>query len=285
LNKIKILITGANGQLGQSLQKIPQSKNFDLVATDIHELDITQANSIESFFYKNSIDYCINTAAYTAVDLAEKEKEKATQLNKIAVKNLALNCERFKVHFFHISTDFVFDGQKATPYTETDAVNPLGIYGATKLAGELAALEKCSATTILRTSWLYSPYGKNFVKTMLRLASERDNLGVVSDQVGTPTYAHDLAAIIFKLIELEHTPAGIFHFSNQGVASWYDFAHAIFELTNTKVELSPIFTRNFPTLAQRPAFSVLDKSKITKAFHGQNIRHWREALKDYLEVL
>lgn len=283
--KKKILITGANGQLGQSLQQGDIAKNYELLTTDVRELDITNNNSVKAFFQKNKVDYCINTAAFTAVDLAETKQEKASLLNQEAVKSLATSCQQHHVHFFHISTDFVFDGQKATPYTEEDKTSPLGVYGATKLAGEIAALESCENTTLLRTSWLYSAFGKNFVKTMLRLAEERDALGVVVDQVGTPTYAHDLADVIFQLIALENTPSGIFHFSNQGVASWYDFAHAVFELTNTSISLNPISTKDFPTPAQRPAFSVLDKSKINKAIEGYAIRHWREALAECIKKL
>jgi len=281
--KQTILLTGANGQLGNELRQLVASFSaFEWIFTDIEELDISNTEHVEQFFEKYHFKFCINTAAYTAVDKAESDTEKAQEINANAVRNLVQQCQKFETTLIQISTDFVFEGTKNTPYFETDSSNPLSIYGKTKLDGEKEALEN-PKTFVIRTSWLYSEFGHNFVKTMLHLAKNRNELRIIADQIGTPTYAHDLAKCILTIIEKVQSEGnfeeyGIYHFSNEGVASWYDFAHAIFELKNQSINLIPIPTEDYPTPAVRPKFSILDKRKIKQTF-GIQIPHWHTSLK------
>ena len=280
-----VLVTGAGGQLGQSLQFI--AKNFpeiDFVFCNSKELDITNKFAAEAVFNKTKPDFCINAAAYTAVDKAEVEYEKANLINVTGPKNLAEICKHHNTILLHVSTDFVFDGIKKTPYNEIDNTNPNGVYGQTKLDGELAIQAIWNKHFIIRTSWVYSQFGNNFMKTMLRLASERESLSVVNDQIGTPTNAIDLAEVLIKIIiTTKNKPTnynfGIYNFSNEGQCSWYDFAKKIFEFNNIKIDLKPILTTEFPTPAKRPKFSVLDKFKIKTAFDIQ-IKTWEESLID-----
>lgn len=278
-----VLVTGAKGQVGQALQFIaPNHPDVQFVFCDSKELDITNLNNIKQIFEHFKPNYCINTAAYTAVDKAESELEKAHLINVVGAKNLAKFCKEFDTILLHISTDFVFDGTKDSPYSEEDIPNPTGVYGQTKLDGEKAIQETWHKHFIIRTSWVYSQFGNNFMKTMLRLASERDKLSVVNDQIGTPTNAVDLAEVLLKMVT-EHSKLitehfGIYNFSNEGQCSWFDFAKKIFEFNDIKINLEPIPTTSFPTPAKRPAFSVLDKSKIKKAF-GVEVKHWEMSLK------
>lgn len=258
----RVLVTGANGQLGKSINQIlPNYPELKIVFTDVKELDITNPEEVNTFFENHAFDYCINCAAYTAVDKAEEEVDKAYLLNATAVKNLAEECQTSGVVLIHISTDFVFDGIKRTPYTEEDTPNPLSVYGKSKLKGEEHIKEICERHFIVRTSWLYSEYGKNFVKTMLRLAETRDEISVVNDQIGSPTYAGDLAEFILKIASSESIAYGIYHYSNFGEISWYDFAVEIFRQHKKKVRVVPIPTSSYPTSAKRPPFSVLDLQK------------------------
>jgi dTDP-4-dehydrorhamnose reductase len=287
-----VLVTGANGQLGQALQSISGNyPEIDFVFCDSSRLDITDINNIKQNFKQFKPHYCINAAAYTAVDKAESEPEKAQLINVIGAKNLAEVCKEFDTILLHISTDFVFDGTSTAlsvtnGYTEEDSPNPTGVYGLTKLQGEKAIQETFEKHFIIRTSWVYSQFANNFMKTMLRLASERDSLSVVNDQIGTPTNAVDLAEALISIItqtyNLQPTTYnhfGIYNFSNEGQCSWYDFAKEIFEINNVNINLSAIPTTSFPTPAKRPAFSVLDKSKIKNTF-GITILDWQTSLKN-----
>lgn len=293
----KILLTGANGQLGNEIKLlISQLPDYEFVLTDVQELDICNSQAIEHIFAKNSFAFCINAAAYTAVDRAETDAEKAFLINEKAVALMAQTCQKYQTILFHISTDFVFDGKNYLAYQEENICQPLSIYGKSKLAGENLALQNNPQTFIIRTSWLYSVFGSNFVKTMLRLSKEKPEIKVVADQIGSPTYAKDLAQSIFSMIlevnkllalkDLEKLNKlfGIYHYSNEGVASWYDFAQAIFEYQNIKTPLYAIRTAEYPTPAIRPAFSVLDKSKIKQIFNF-NIPHWRESLQNCLKSI
>jgi dTDP-4-dehydrorhamnose reductase len=285
-----VLVTGANGQLGQALQFIaPTHPEIQFVFCDSSKLDITNLNNVEQLFKQFEPDFCINTAAYTAVDKAESEHEKAHLINVVGAKNLAEVCKEFDTVLLHISTDFVFDGDSSklgmtNGYKETDTPNPTGIYGQTKLDGEKAIQETWNKHFIIRTSWVYSQFGNNFMKTMLRLASERDKLSVVNDQIGTPTNAVDLAEVLVKIILTNNRQPttdnfGIYNFSNEGQCNWYDFAKKIFEYNNIKINLEPIPTTSFPTPAKRPAYSVLDKSKIKKVL-GVEVKNWEKSLKN-----
>jgi dTDP-4-dehydrorhamnose reductase len=280
-----VLVTGANGQLGQSLQFIaPTYPTIQFVFCDSSKLDITNLNNIKQIFEQFKPTICINTAAYTAVDKAESEPEKAHLINVVGAKNLAEVCKEFDTVLLHISTDFVFDGTKDSPYSEEYIPNPTSVYGQTKLDGEKAIQETWDKHFIIRTSWVYSQFGNNFMKTMLRLASERDTLSVVNDQIGTPTNAVDLAEVLVKIVQssITHHPSpntfGVYNFSNEGQCSWYDFAKKIFEFNKITINLEPIPTTSFPTPAKRPAYSVLDKSKIKKVF-GVEVKYWEMSLK------
>lgn len=281
-----ILVTGKNGQLGNELQQLAASfPFFDFVFTDRSSLDITNAEQVNNFFKENKIAYCINAAAYTAVDKAQAEKDAALLTNEKAVSNLALACQAHGSRLLHVSTDYVFDGQADQPYTEDHPVRPVNFYGETKLKGEEAAMQNPSSI-VIRTSWVYSKFGNNFVKTMLRLMADRDQLNVVSDQVGSPTYAADLAKALLHIIRTIHQnpgmPGGIYHYSNEGVISWYEFAVAIQEMSGASCTISPIPTSAYPTPASRPAYSVLSKEKIKQTF-SLHIPKWRDSLKEYFQ--
>lgn len=279
----KILVFGGRGQLGQSLQAVA-GDDERLVFLSSKEADVCNEIQLAALFTSYKPDIIINCAAYTAVDKAEDEIEKAQLLNTKAPAILAKLCKQYNVELIHISTDFVFAGNKTGWLNELDATEPIGVYGQSKLDGERAIQQIWEKHFIIRTSWLYAEYGNNFVKTMLRLAKEKEQLNVVADQVGSPTYAVDLAKVIFEIIDFSDRAYGIYHYSNDGVASWYDFAHSIFELSNQIIALSPIPTTAFPTPAKRPAYSVLDKSKIKKQFNIQ-IPHWRDSLKACLKKI
>ena len=281
----KILVTGANGQLGQCLQKISsQFEEFEFIFTDSETLDITNKEEVNDFFWQNAPDFCINAAAYTAVDLAETDIEKAFLVNADGTENLAEACAENNAQFIHVSTDYVFDGENNLAYTEEDFTNPLGVYGASKLAGDELALEVNPCSVILRTSWVYSEFGKNFVKTMLNLFATKDELNIVADQFGQPTNANDLAEAIMKIIKSEKITPGIFNFSNLGRISWFDFAEKIAGLSEAKIKLNAIETSQYPTPAKRPKNSVLDLDKISKTYAIQ-LKSWEESLEDCVQIL
>lgn len=281
----KILVTGANGQLGQCLQKISsQFEEFEFIFTDSETLDITIKEEVNDFFWQNAPDFCINAAAYTAVDLAETDIEKAFLVNADGAENLAEACSENNAQFIHVSTDYVFDGENNLAYTEEDFTNPLGVYGASKLAGDELALEVNPCSVILRTSWVYSEFGKNFVKTMLNLFATKDELNIVADQFGQPTNANDLAEAIMKIIKSEKITPGIFNFSNLGRISWFDFAEKIAELSDAKIKLNAIETSQYPTPAKRPKNSVLDLDKISKTY-GVQLKPWEESLEGCVQIL
>ncbi|WP_213197351.1 dTDP-4-dehydrorhamnose reductase [Cloacibacterium caeni] len=281
----KILVTGANGQLGQCLQKISsQFEEFEFIFTDSETLDITIKEEVNDFFWQNAPDFCINAAAYTAVDLAETEVEKAFLVNADGAENLAEACAENNAQFIHVSTDYVFDGENNLAYTEEDFTNPLGVYGASKLAGDELALEVNPCSVILRTSWVYSEFGKNFVKTMLSLFATKEELNIVADQFGQPTNANDLAEAIMKIIKSEKITPGIFNFSNLGRISWFDFAEKIAELSEAKIKLNAIETSQYPTPAKRPKNSVLDLDKISKTYAIQ-LKSWEESLEGCVQIL
>lgn len=274
----KVLVTGAKGQLGQCIQSIAhQYPTLNFLFVDKQQMDITNIIQISEFFKTHKVDWCINCAAYTAVDQAENHKEEAYQINVLGTRNIAQLCQEYDAKLIHISTDFVFDGLKTSPYTEWDATNPINVYGETKLKGELEVKAHCASHFIIRTSWLYSEFGHNFMKTMLRLASERDILRVVNDQIGSPTYALDLAEALLHIIQKDKDHYGVFHYSNQGQISWFEFAQTIFELVNHHIVLEQILTKDYPTLATRPLYSVLDTSKISEAFNLE-IPFWKDGL-------
>jgi dTDP-4-dehydrorhamnose reductase len=273
-----VLVTGANGQLGQAIQSIAKNYlNLNFVFCNSTDLDISNKENCQAVFRKIKPDYCINAAAYTAVDKAESEQYKAELINVIGAKNLAETCNELDAKLIHISTDFVFDGSNNIPYTENQIPNPRGVYGQTKLDGEKEIQNIFQNYYIIRTSWVYSQFGNNFMKTMLRLASERTSLSVVNDQIGTPTNAVDLAEALVQIV-LNNNQYGIYNFSNEGQCSWYDFAKKIFEINNVNIDLKAIPTSEFPTPAERPKYSVLDKSKIKSTF-GITIKTWEESLK------
>lgn len=275
---MNILITGCNGQLGNEMQVLQKDyPEHHWLNTDVNELDITNSDAINRFVEEHEIDGIVNCAAYTAVDKAESNKRLATALNAEAPTYLAAAMAKRDGWMVQISTDYVFDGTQHTPYTETDTPCPNSVYGVTKLAGEVAVAKTCPKHVIIRTAWLYSTFGNNFVKTMLRLGQEKQQLGVIFDQIGTPTYAHDLALAIMTIINKGIVP-GIYHFSNEGVTSWYDFTKAIHRIAGiTTCHVKPLHTAEYPTLAHRPAYSVLDKTKIKETF-GIEIPHWEESL-------
>ena len=277
---MKILITGCNGQLGNEMQllakKNPQHQYF---FTDVEELDITDAEAIDRFVQDNQVDCIVNCAAYTAVDKAEENEEFCNLLNNIAPGYLSKAIEKRGGYMVQVSTDYVFDGTNHTPYTEEEPTCPNSVYGRTKLAGEKQVLENCKQSMIIRTAWLYSTFGNNFVKTMIRLGQTKPELGVIFDQIGTPTYARDLAAAIFAAINQGIVP-GIYHFSNEGVISWYDFTKAIHRIAGINdCKVRPLHTEEYPTPAARPHYSVLDKTKIKKIY-GIEIPYWEESLRE-----
>jgi len=283
--KKNILVTGANGQLGQDFRKIATlflQCNFIFVTKE--QLLITDEDAVNIFFKNNPIDICINCAAYTAVDKAETERDLATSVNATAVGYLAKASRIYNAKFIHISTDYVFDGKGTNPYTEIDVTNPVNFYGETKLNGEHKALKENKETIIIRTAWVYSSFGNNFVKTMLRLMKIKESIGIVNEQYGCPTYAADLAIAIMQIITSNNFIAGIYHYSNKGKISWYDFAKEISLQINSHCVVNGISTKEFPTPASRPFYSVLDTTKITDTFHII-IPEWKDSLKKCLSVL
>ncbi len=281
-----ILVTGSNGQLGSELQSLAPAhdETCRFFFTDVAELDITDRQAVYSFVEQNRISVIVNCAAFTAVDKAESEPERCNLLNHIAPGYLAEAIASVGGTMIQISTDYVFDGTSCKPYKEEDITNPQTVYGRTKLAGEESVIRTCAGSMVIRTAWLYSTYGNNFVKTMLRLGKERDKLGVVADQIGTPTYARDLAKAILTVIEKGIKP-GVYHFTNEGTCSWYDFTKAIHRMEGIEdCEVSPIHTEDYPVPAKRPHYSVLDKTKIKQTYE-LDIRWWEDALKDCLKKL
>ena len=280
-----ILITGANGQLGNEMRNLSEeNKDYTHFFTDVAELDICNEQAVMDFVKKHDINVIVNCAAYTAVDKAEDNIELCRKLNADAVGYLAKAAEANQAEFIQISTDYVFDGTAHIPYRETEPTCPNSVYGSTKLAGEENALAFCTRAMVIRTAWLYSIYGNNFVKTMIRLGKERDVLGVIFDQIGTPTYARDLARVIYVAIHQGVVP-GVYHFSNEGVCSWYDFTkaiHRIAGLSNCKVK--PLHTDEYPTPTKRPNYSVLDKTKIKETYHIE-IPYWMDSLEECIKAL
>lgn len=282
----KILVTGANGQLGRELQTLTgQYPEFEFLFADRDTLPIDHREKIEAFFATHPLDFCINCAAYTAVDKAESDKENAFLINGEAPGWLAAACRNTGARFIHISTDYVFPGNSATPLRENDTTGPVNVYGASKLQGEHQALKQYpDGTLIIRTAWVYSEYGNNFVKTMIRLMNERPAINVVADQIGTPTYAADLAAAILHMVSGPHFIPGIYHYSNEGRISWYDFALAIRGKIGSTCTVNPIPTTDYPTPAARPAFSLLDKTLIRNTY-GLTIPDWQTSLDTCLTRL
>lgn len=282
---MKILVTGSYGQLGSSLRRVfDTDPEIEATYTDYDTLDITNPEVVERFLGDNKFDIVVNCAAYTAVDKAETDEILASTLNTIAVGNLGQAAVKSGAKVIHISTDYVFSGQGYRPYEENDEPYPQSIYGRTKLEGEALLSSFCPESLIIRTAWLYSEYGKNFVKTMLSLAEKHPQINVVADQVGTPTYAGDLAQAIYAIVKSEGWNPGIYHFTNEGVASWYDFAKAIFEDAGVEVKVNPIPTKEYPTPAKRPHYSVLSKGKIKRTF-GIEIPYWRDSLRKCLKQM
>lgn len=288
-----VLVTGANGQLGQAIQSIATDyPAIDFVFCSSSDLDITNLENCETIFKQYQPNFCINTAAYTAVDKAETEPEKAHLINVIGAQNLAEVCKKQDTVLLHVSTDFVFDGDNRVtssgvemPYTETDIPNPTGVYGQTKLEGEIAIQNTWEKHFIIRTSWVYSQFANNFMKTMIRLGNERNELSVVNDQIGTPTNAVDLAEVLLHIVKSQKSKVknfGIYNFSNEGQCSWYDFANEIFKLNNISINLKGIPTESYPTPAKRPKYSVLDKKKITTTF-GIQINTWQKSLLECIK--
>lgn len=282
---MKILVTGSYGQLGNSLRReFEKDPDIEAVYTDYDTLDITNREAVSRFIGDNRFDIVINCAAYTAVDNAETDDLKASALNTGAVGNLGEAAARYGTKVIHISTDYVFSGEGFRPYEENDEPYPQGIYGRTKLEGEGLLTSFCQDAMIIRTAWLYSEFGKNFVKTMLRLAKDHKELNVVCDQIGTPTYAGDLAAAIHAIVRHPEWKPGIYHFTDEGVASWYDFAKTIFDISNVDIKVNPVPTKQYPTPAKRPLYSVLSKDKIKKTF-GLEIPYWRKSLQKCLSQM
>ncbi|MDR0843732.1 MAG: dTDP-4-dehydrorhamnose reductase [Tannerella sp.] len=278
----EILVTGANGQLGQSIRTlVPASGHFHF--TDVDTLDIGDKRQLTDFVLSNHIQYILNCAAYTAVDKAEDDVAVCTRVNCDGVRNMGEVSQAHGLKIVHVSTDYVFDGKATRPYKEDDATNPTSVYGKTKLAGETALREACPGAVIIRTAWLYSEFGTNFVKTMLRLGNERDEINVVSDQLGTPTYAGDLAAAILTILNQSFVP-GVYHYSDKGVCSWFDFATKIMELAGVNCRVHPVTTQDYPTRASRPAYSVLSKEKI-KQVYGVEAPEWEDSLTVCLRKL
>lgn len=281
----KILVTGAHGQLGTELNFLTSlSEANSFVFADRNSLDITDAQSITELFQKEKFFAVINCAAYTAVDKAESESEQAHTLNAVAAGQLAVAAKQTNTRFVHFSTDFVFDGKGSIPYTEGDKTNALSVYGKSKLAGEELVLENNPEALIIRTSWLYSSFGNNFLKTILRLAHERDQLKIIFDQTGTPTYARDLAAAVLTIVLADEWKPGVYHYSNEGAASWYDFAVAITQIAGLRTKILPIETVEYPTPAERPKYSVLNKKKIKTTFDIE-IPYWRDSLQHCIALL
>ena len=279
---MNILVTGANGQLGMEMRNVSAGSADRYIFTDVAELDITDADAVDRVIASEKVDVIVNCAAYTNVDKAEEDEQTADLINHRAVAILASAAAKYGATLIHISTDYVFDGLSCVPYKEDDATSPTGAYGRTKLAGEHAVIESGCRYLIIRTAWLYSPYGKNFVKTMMKLTAEEGSINVVFDQVGTPTCAADLAALIYKVItERMLDRQGVYHFSNEGVCSWYDFAVEIRDLCGNTCDIRPCHSDEFLSRVRRPSYSVLDKTKVKNIF-GINIHHWKKSLRKIL---
>jgi len=289
---IKILVIGKNGQLGKSIHRLVVNTRQadDFIFVDREGMDLSKNESITNYFNGKKFDIIINCAAYTAVDKAEEEVELANQINHLAVRQLVQIAKKQRAKLIHISTDYVFDGESDKPYTETDAVNPVNVYGKTKLAGEKALHEIMPTNAIIiRTSWVYSEYGNNFVKTMLRLGKERNELNVVSDQIGSPTYAIDLASVILEIIKKKEfresdQATKIYHYSNEGEISWYEFTKEIFKIAKIDCKVSPIITQQYPTPAKRPRNTLMNKEKIVRTF-SMDTSSWKESLNTYMVTL
>lgn len=283
--KTKILVTGANGQLAQCINDIRDSyPDIDFVFTDVGKLDITKPKQLDLLLERNTFHWCINCAAYTAVDQAEINSEIAKKVNTLGAKNLAIACKENNVKLIHISTDFVFDGNSTKPYDEEAKPNPISVYGSSKLKGEQEIQAILKEHFIIRTSWLYSEYGHNFLKTMVQLGREKTEINVVNDQIGTPTYAKDLAKVILAFVKENSKNYGIYHYSNSGATSWYDFAVAIFKYCKVNVNVKPVSTKDYPTLAKRPTYSILDVTKIKQTLNIQ-IPNWEDSLKEAISNL
>ncbi|SMP01446.1 dTDP-4-dehydrorhamnose reductase [Chryseobacterium profundimaris] len=282
----KILVVGGNGQLGNCIRKIAPDfeLDFEFIFTDSQTLDVTNEDHVNSFFYDNKPDFCINASAFTAVDLAEKEKQKAFAVNAEGVAYLAQACKEYDTVFIHVSTDYVFDGETNLCYAEDDFTNPIGVYGESKLKGEELALDANQRTIIVRTSWLYSEFNKNFVKTMLNLFSQKEELGIVADQFGQPTNANDLAEAIMKIIEAPQKSYGIFHFSNYPETTWFEFAQKIAELSKSQIKLNVLTTEQYPTPAKRPKRSTMCLDKIEETYKIEP-RHWENSLEECINIL
>jgi len=281
----KILVIGAGGQLGQCLKTVAERRGISEIVFPVEqEANILNQELLNSLLEKEKSQFVINCAAYTAVDKAEDEVDLSKAVNETGAANLARACKANGATLVHISTDFVFEGNEVKLLKEEDAANPINVYGVTKLDGENAVIDILDEHFILRTSWLYSEFANNFVKTMLKLGAERDELNIIADQVGTPTYAIDLANTIFDIIRSENKSYGLYHYSNEGVTSWFDFAKAIFDISNTAVNANPIPGSAYPSKAKRPAFSVMDKSKIKSTFNIQ-IPYWRDSLVECIKQL
>ena len=287
---MKVLITGSNGQLGSEIKELASEyENLECIFKDLPELDICDTDALNTFIIDQHINAAINCAGYTVVDKAEENPEIAEQVNSKGVLNLVNALKKVDGNLIHISTDYVFDGNHSKPYKESDPVRPIGVYGQTKRAGELAVLNGSIDAIVIRTSWLYSVYGNNFVKTMLRLGNEKKSIQVVSDQKGTPTYAKDLAKMCLDILSDASSTnlskkGSLYHYSNEGVTSWYDFSVAIMELGNIDCKVIPIETKDYPTQARRPLYSVLDKSKIKSDFKV-TIPHWRDSLANCIKKI
>ena len=281
----KILVTGSNGQLGNEI-RVASSRytNFECFFTDVDELDICNKQALEMFVAENGINIIVNCAAYTVVDKAEEDVDLCFRINRDAVKNIGEVAQKNNIKVVHVSTDYVFDGTNHLPYTEDMPVCPATIYGKSKLEGEQALMQVCDNAIILRTSWLYSSFGANFVKTMLKLGAERDTLNVIFDQIGTPTYAADLADAILQIVNSDNFVSGIYHYSNEGVCSWYDFTKTIHRLAGICCNVQPIETKDYPTKTPRPHYSVLNKTKI-KTTCKVSIPHWEESLEKCINIL
>ena len=287
---MNILITGSNGQLGSEIKDLVTNyKNFNFFFMDLPELNICKSEELNTFIVDQNINTVINCAAYTAVDKAEKDEHTAQKVNSEGVLNLVNALKKVNGKLIHISTDYVFDGNHSQPYKESDPVSPVGVYGETKRAGELAVLNSSIDALVIRTSWMYSVYGNNFLKTMLKLGHDKDELGVIFDQVGTPTNASDLAKTCLDILAYSkeaniNSKGNLYHYSNEGVSSWYDFSKAIMELGSLDCKVRPIETKDYPTPAKRPHYSVLNKSKIKTDFNIQ-IPNWRDSLDKCIEKL
>ena len=286
---MNVLITGANGQLGSEIKDCQHNfKELNVIYADIPDLDICNEDAVNTFVTINGIEAIINCAAYTAVDKAEEDSETAKKVNTVGVFNLVKAMENVNGKMIHISTDYVFDGTKYLPYDEEDTVSPIGVYGKTKREGELAVINSSLEGIVIRTSWLYSTHGNNFVKTMMRLGKEKERLNVIFDQIGTPTFAGDLANTCLAILSNEQNrideSGKVYHFSNEGVASWYDFATAVMKINKLDCEVLPIETKDYPTLAKRPHYSVLNKAKIKQNFKI-TIPYWRDSLEKCIQKL